>query len=294
MTILPDALLELCLSHYADVSKHDWVVKNAIPIPYFGDLPGYMRSQRRVVTAALNPSDSEFPRSGTPRFDVRHGLSGPQGLEEELSRYFTVRPYWEWFRHFEWVLTGLDASYGGLKSSHRDGSTALHLDLCSPIATSPTWSGLNSGQRQVLAPVGKRVFEMLVKALEPELVIASVGWSHLLHWSPQFANGRNWKHVVRHEVTKDWHPFETPFARSIGRGSYTKRIQVSVCQCLGGGRSTWTIHYRAQESGRRGAAQRSSKRTTELSLPSTTSTMQERRSPERKTLLNPYTLTAPR
>ncbi len=132
-----------CLTHLAEVRGLDFVVASSIPIPYFGDLASYLASPLRVLTAALNPSNGEFPDK-TPRFDVGKGIKGPAELEAQLSAYFRCNPYSRWFRSFEPVLNGLGASYGGKMMKGEYASTALHVDMCSPIATSPTWSRLTS------------------------------------------------------------------------------------------------------------------------------------------------------
>ena len=92
MTLIDAAIYERCLEHYAAVREEGFVVKDAIPIPYFGDLDAYLASPIRVVTAALNPSNIEFPPSHErPRFNVANGLSGPEELEQELGLRATVR-----------------------------------------------------------------------------------------------------------------------------------------------------------------------------------------------------------
>jgi hypothetical protein len=207
MTILSADLYKDCLDHYHDVSTLDYVVKDAIPIPYFGDVAAYMRSPLRIVTAALNPSDKEFPRSGRPRFDVEAGRSGPEGLEQELSNYFVNEPYWKWFTPFQHVLRGLGASYCRPSSA---GSTALHLDLCSPIATRPTWSHLSGRERQGLTDPGRILFDKMIAALEPQLVIASVGWGHIWQWKPEFSNGRHWPRIETHTKTMGGKDLRSP------------------------------------------------------------------------------------
>jgi hypothetical protein len=132
MNLLDPDLYRRCLSHHVEVRKLDFVVSNSLPIPYFGDLAAFLKSPLRVLTAALNPSDQEF-LSSAPRFDVAKGQQGSAELEAELSAYFRSNPYRRWFRSFERVLNGLEASYGGVMSDGKYCSTALHVDMCSPI-----------------------------------------------------------------------------------------------------------------------------------------------------------------
>jgi hypothetical protein len=115
MNLINRDIYSRCLTHHAAVRDLDFVVSNSIPIPYFGNVAAFLDSPLRVLTAALNPSDREFPASG-PRFDVPKGLRGPVELEEELGMYFRRNPYRGWFGSFEPVLNGLDASYGDMMS----------------------------------------------------------------------------------------------------------------------------------------------------------------------------------
>ena len=58
-------------------------------------------------------------------------------------------------------------------------STALHTDICSPVATDPTWSRLREADRSVLADDGRRLWHELLMALRPNVVVLSVAKSHL-------------------------------------------------------------------------------------------------------------------
>jgi hypothetical protein len=181
-----------CLKHHRSVMSQPFTVKDIIPIPYFGDVNRYKDSQLKVLTAALNPSEVEFVTEH-PRFNIDNALKGPAELEYELSNYFKENPYKRWFSSFEPVLNGLGASYGGKMdcgSLHED--IALHVDMCSPIATTPTWSRLTPTQRNVLNHQGRKIFERLIEELKPDIVIASVGWGHIQHWHEDFNNGHSW------------------------------------------------------------------------------------------------------
>ena len=202
-TILPASFYQTCLGHYADLGTSDFVIKNIIPVPYFGDLLAYLASPLRVITVALNPSNIEFVNGQRARFDLNHGISGPAGLEYELSNYFKVNPYKRWFTAFENVLSGLDASYGGLQAIGSYTSTAVHVDMCSPIATRPTWSYLTAAQKSVLAQKGRLIFDEIIEALKPEIIIASVGWNNIKDWNPEYANGPFWPSCISYDETKD-------------------------------------------------------------------------------------------
>jgi hypothetical protein len=214
-------LYRRCLSHLAEVRNLDFVVANSLPIPYFGDLAAYLASPRRVVTAALNPSNLEFP-DDKPRFDVANGLDGPAALEAELSVYFRRHPYRSWFNSFEPVLNGLEASYGGKMANGVYASTALHVDMCSPIATSPTWSKLTAVQRAKLTTVGRDIFECLIDELDPDIIVASLGWWHLETWNADFEAGRRWERLAEHRTASKGKLLRTPLLVQVGSISSRK------------------------------------------------------------------------
>jgi hypothetical protein len=207
----------LCLSHLAEVRELDFVVAHSLPIPFFGDLAAYLASPLRVLTAALNPSDREFPLEKTPRFDVAMGLRGPAELEAQLSAYFSRDPYRSWFSAFEPVLNGLEASYGGKMANEVCASTALHVDMCSPIATSPTWSKMTAGQRANLTSIGRDIFEWLINEIEPDIIVASLGWGHLETWNAEFEAGRRWERFAEHRTTASGQPLRAPLLVQVNR-----------------------------------------------------------------------------
>jgi hypothetical protein len=147
-------------------------------------LTSFMKAELKVVTVGLNPSSAEFPiAEPMSRFPTAAGLAaGAESLSEEqvdtylasLSSYFHQKPYRRWF----------DASYGGLldglRSSYYGGAnTAIHTDLCSPLATQPTWSGLDQEDRQKLQASGTPLWHQLLDFLEPDVALVSVARDHL-------------------------------------------------------------------------------------------------------------------
>ena len=97
----------------------------------------------RVLSVGLNPSLYEFPAdSPFRRFPLAEGvtLREPEPYLDALSAYFRTDPYCSWFSAFELMLNGLGASFYEGKPS-----TALHTDICSPVATDPTWSPPRQG-----------------------------------------------------------------------------------------------------------------------------------------------------
>lgn len=200
-------LLQDCIDHYHDVSDLP-VVKDAcgperqlIPIPYFGDIEAFHGSESRIVTAGLNPSLYEFnvsPREiKKTRFDIQRGLESPAALRKTLGKYYEWNPY-PWFKNFEKVLNGCGASYyAATQAAGLVTNRALHIDICSPIATNPTWSklcrnGKHNVARQKLTDTGNTFFLRLLSILQPDIVIASVGWRHLKKVHGCFADGAAW------------------------------------------------------------------------------------------------------
>jgi len=51
---------------------------------------------------------------------------------------------------------------------------ALHTDICSPIATKPTWSKLASENRRALYYSGNELWNQLIEELQPDIMLISV------------------------------------------------------------------------------------------------------------------------
>ena len=162
-----------------------------MPILFFGDVDAYSESPIRVVTVGLNPSLIEFP-SDEPfeRFPHAEGITAQDqdSYLNTLSAYFRTSPYRSWFRHFEPLLNGMRASYYPGKAS-----AALHTDICSPIATDPTWSRLSDADRHVLEADGGPLWHDLLRALQPQVVVLSVAKGHLSR--------------IEFESLNEWHDF---------------------------------------------------------------------------------------
>jgi hypothetical protein len=114
---------------------------------------------------------------------------------QALNGYFRKPPndpYKRWFNSYEPMLAGLDCSYFGDAPN-----TALHTDLCSPLATDPTWANLPSEAQIGLIQCGAPLWHSLVEWLSPDLIIASVARSHLNRISFPRQNG--WKVIYKVE-----------------------------------------------------------------------------------------------
>jgi len=154
-------------------------VTPAVPILFFGDLDAYLDSPLRVLTVGLNPSLHEFPSDDAfSRFPMIQASSErePGRYLDAMSAYFRTRPYGGWFSSYEAVLNGARSSYYAGKRS-----TALHTDICTPVATDPTWSRLGPDGRAELQAAGVPLWHELLKVLRPQIVLLSVARWHLDH-----------------------------------------------------------------------------------------------------------------
>ena len=180
-------------------------VTPAAPILFFGDLDAYRASSLRVLTVGLNPSLQEFPADEPfRRFPLLTGGSSdrePGRYLDAMSAYFRTDPYRGWFRAFEPVLNGAGTSYYAGRTS-----TALHTDICSPVATCPTWSKLDETERADLEAIGGPLWRMLLEALRPHMVALSVAERHL-----KFARIAEWEAIHVFKQTDSGGPRSRPY-----------------------------------------------------------------------------------
>ena len=173
------SLYARAIARHRENEGKDWLATGSIPILYFGNLRRYRRSTIKIVTVGLNPSDVEFREE---RFGRKvTGDLRPESLERALSGYFEVNPYSRWFSAFETLLQPLGASFYGesYPGTAPSGwkprqSCALHTDLCSPLATTPTWSKLSEQIKADLREWGVPLWTDLITALAPHMVLISV------------------------------------------------------------------------------------------------------------------------
>ena len=177
-----------------ELTYPDVVVRPAVPVLYFGDHPAYTRSRTRVITVGLNPSQAEFPAAARfSRFPGAEGVGGGQQYLGSLDHYFTVDPLWRGSTPTAGLLEGLGTSF------ETGANTALHTDLGSPVATSPTWSRLSPSLRREIATTGIPLWADLVRHLLPHVILVSVA--------------RQWLNLIPFPVTEDLRVVETLTAR---------------------------------------------------------------------------------
>ncbi len=168
---------------YANADGTACVVNPSAPILFFGDLYRYRTSPCKIITVGLNPSRIEFPNPNRfTRFKAAEEIypAITQGNEpyaayvDSLCNYFIDDPYRAWFGSLEPILQGAASSYYPGQSNR-----ALHTDLCSPLATDPTWSRLPAASRNILKESGVNLWHRLIGYLEPDVVLISVAAAHL-------------------------------------------------------------------------------------------------------------------
>ena len=189
------------------VGGRTWCVNPAVPILFFGDLDAYRSSPLRVLTVGLNPSLHEFP-SDRPfrRFPLPEGSLGrePSRYLDAMSAYFRTDPYRGWFNAFEPLLNGMDTRY-----YYGHVSTALHTDICSPVATNPTWNDLDKVDRAALEFDGGPLWHVLLEELKPQVVALSVAKAHLNRIT--FTPLTNWEVIHAFERRANGNPRSQPY-----------------------------------------------------------------------------------
>ncbi len=167
------SLLNRTLEYYQKNQNPDYVIKPAIPILYFGDIKAYFESKIKIITVGKNPSPTEFCRKkGEPYSFLRFpDWEEKQYYAAALNSYFEYEPYKSWFGSYEEILNGIEASY---YSKNERVNRAIHADICSPIATNPTWSKLSHKSQKELFNAGFKLWQELISILEPDIILISI------------------------------------------------------------------------------------------------------------------------
>jgi len=178
-------IIDSCWKYFR--SKYDYhvVVKPSVPIIWFGDLEAYKRSKLKIVTIGLNPSDNEFPNGehAFQRFPEAEIIAAKNVLENKdkdilfnsLNSYFKTEPYSRWFDAYEIILKNLGTSFGGKFDPENEyNNRAVHIDLFTAIATSPTWGKLSKELKAYLSNI-ELCFELL-EFLNPDIILISCNY----------------------------------------------------------------------------------------------------------------------
>lgn len=193
---------------YVRLKNEDFAVKPSIPVIWFGDLDAYEKSDKKIVTVALNPSNKEFCNENGPSFfrfkdgekihkkDVLDN-SDKECLIGTLNRYFKDEPYYRWFNDFERPLNFINASY----YTSAQPNTAIHIDIYTAVATDPTWGGLSDKQKNKIVGNTKKppeLFMQLLDFLAPDIILYSAnkdvlrrafGFKEPEPWDEQYSTG---------------------------------------------------------------------------------------------------------
>lgn len=163
-------LIKEAMKYYNEFKDKKFVVNPSLPILYFGDIKAYCKSEIKIITVGINPSDREFKKFKSDKYSFEHRFPDWKGdnLPQVLNDYFKKCPY-EWFENYELILNGTYCSYKDEKYENR----AIHTDMCSPLATYPTWSGLKK-ERPSLFKDGFTLWKLLLDELKPHIILVSM------------------------------------------------------------------------------------------------------------------------
>lgn len=160
------------------------VVKESIPILWFGNLDSYRKSARKVITVALNPSCVEFPDKNKwerfPNCSLICDKVELKGVDLKiykqcLNNYFKNNPYKKWFNAFDKILEAVGATF--YDRTNETPNVAIHIDYFAPIATAKTWSKLEQEERNLVVEKFKGIFKRLVNELNPDVILISTNAS---------------------------------------------------------------------------------------------------------------------
>ena len=172
--MISQKIIDKTLKYFNKYSGEEFVVKPSLPILYFGDLVEYEKSIFKILTVGKNPSDNEFKltKDAEDFSYCRFPKWNPDklNLTESLNSYFEDTPLGQWFSSLEPILNGMDSSFYKGKFQNR----ALHTDICSPLATNPTWSLLSKERQKLLFEEGVVIWKELINELQPDVMLISV------------------------------------------------------------------------------------------------------------------------
>ena len=235
-----DELIELIkksINHYNYFRNYEWVKKPAIPILFFGNIVEYLNSDIKMITVALNPSDEEFPKD-KPRFSFcPDKLNKDDAIKvlDTLNEYFKFNPYDDWFNTFtEKIMNKMNISYYSNKGFI---NRALNTDLCTPIATNPTWDGLVNNKKtripndlsDELKKQGFKIWIELIKILKPNVILISLAKGYLT--SNNFVEKTILKNNENIETTFSYDDVQNKEVKDLSRKNITYFTHNKIPNC---------------------------------------------------------------
>ena len=193
-TILSNQFLNEVINYHELCNDFDYVVKPSIPIIFFGDLESYSKESLKVLTVGLNPSDTEFRLNKSDKYSLvrfPEYEGDHKSLELSLNNYFKNIPYKRWFNSLEPFLNGLGCSF----YPDNNFKKVIHTDICSPLATFPTWSKLSKDVKNELLNKGFLMWKKLISETKPDLIIISTRYDYVKMLNPK-------KIKTLHTITK--------------------------------------------------------------------------------------------
>ncbi|MFC3193208.1 hypothetical protein ACFODZ_03025 [Marinicella sediminis] len=171
--MISNELIQETMAYFHLHKSNRFVVSPSLPILFFGDIDAYSRSSLKIVTVGKNPSDNEFKINKDDPYSFCRFPDWSNSIESLtncLKSYFKNKPLKQWFSCYEPILNGAESSYydGAFKNR------AIHTDLCSPLATDPTWSKLTDIERDTLFSSGSNIWIKLIEDLQPDLILVSI------------------------------------------------------------------------------------------------------------------------
>ena len=177
----------------------DIILKQSVPIIWFGNLNEYEKSEKKIITVALNPSDREFEYEGKfsfHRFPMLEGLNKHDSLSKAdrdmlikgYNQYFK-NDYLSWFNTYEKIMG--DSFPDGIKASYFEvgANRVIHIDYYTALATNQKWTyiGKNSKktiktneekkeenrQKNIISESGRKLFTELMEYLNPDIILFS-------------------------------------------------------------------------------------------------------------------------
>ena len=233
-----DELIELIkksINHYNYFRNYEWVKKPAIPILFFGNIVEYLNSDIKMITVALNPSDKEFEERRFSFCPDKLNKDDAIKVLDTLNEYFKFNPYDDWFNTFtEKIMNKMNISYYSNKGFI---NRALNTDLCTPIATNPTWDGLVNNKKtripndlsDELKKQGFKIWLELIKILKPNVILISLAKGYLT--SNNFVEKTILKNNENIETTFSYDDVQNKEVKDLSRKNITYFTHNKIPNC---------------------------------------------------------------